>query len=91
MEENVISDALNWLASQQPGTSEYKNALAAYTTLIAIEKSLHDMKEPSLISKIMNNAAFVNGLVTIIVAVGMLHFEKTDIITSSVRSFVRSR
>ena len=89
MEENIIPDAINHLAKQQPGTQEYKDALGAYNTLITIEKTKKELEGPSRLAALFNNAPIINGFVTILVTVAMLQFEKTDIITSSVRSFVR--
>jgi hypothetical protein len=89
MEENIIPDAINYLASQRPGTREYKDALEAYNTLIKIEAMKKELEPPSRLTRIEGNAPVVNGIVTLIVSVVMLQFEKTDIITSSVRSFIR--
>lgn len=91
MEEDIIIGAINHLAAQTNGTPEYKDALEAYDRLIAIEKTKKELIEPSWIAKLVENAPIVNGIVTITVTVVMLQFEKTDIITSAVKSFIRSR
>lgn len=91
MEEDIIIGAINHLAAQKNGTDEYKDALVAYEKLILIEKAKKELIEPSWLGKLVENAPIVNGVVTITVTVIMLQFEKTDIITSAVKSFIRSR
>jgi len=91
MEDDIIIGAINHLASQKSGTPAYKDALEAYDKLIAIEKTKKELIDPSWFTKLIENAPVVNGAVTIIVTVVMLQFEKTDIITSAVKSFIRSR
>ena len=90
-EETFIPDAINHLAAQQPGTKEYDNALKAYNTLITIEKTIKELEGPSRLQSVLTNAP-LHGLVgNVAVSLLMLNFERLDIITSSVRSMIRSK
>lgn len=90
-EDRLIPDAINHLAAQTPGTKEYEEALKAYNTLIMIEKTLKELEDPSRIQSILGNGPLLGLFGNLAIAVLMLNFERLDIITSSVRSMIRSK
>jgi len=90
-EDNLIPDAINHLASQQPGTKEYDTALKSYNTLVSIEKTIKELEGPSGLQKVLNNGPLLGLVGNLAIAVMMLNFERLDIITSSVRSMIRSK
>lgn len=90
-EDNIIPDAINHLARQEPGTKEYEQALKSYNTLIMIEKTKKEIQDPSRLQSVLDNSALVGVFGNLAVAMLMLNFERLDIITSSVRSMIRSK
>jgi hypothetical protein len=90
-EETLIPRAINHLAKQAPGTKEYDEALKAYNTLVLIEKTKKEIAGPSRLDKVLGNAPIIGLIGNWGLMIGMLYFEKTDIITSSVRNLIRSK
>ena len=90
-ERTFIPEAINHLAKQEPGTKEYENALAAYNTLVSIEKTIIELEGPSGIHKLLSNGPLLGLVGNLAVSLLMLNFERMDVITSSVRSMIRSK
>lgn len=90
-EETFIPDAINYLAAQQPGTEEYEGALKALNTLVSIEKTMLEIEGPTGIHRVLSNAPLLGLIGNVAVSLLMLNFERLDIITSSVRSMIRSK
>lgn len=90
-EENDITvDLINYLAKQKPGTNEYDKALEQLKNLTHIQKEMKELN-PSKLGQFFSNPALVGIVGNFAIALLMLNYEKTDIITSSVRSMIRSK
>jgi hypothetical protein len=89
-EEKLIPDLINHLAQQPLGSKEYDSALKQLRELVHIQKELND-KPPSKVKQLLENSALIGVLGNFAIALLMLNYEKTDIITSSVRSMIRSK
>lgn len=90
-ERTFVPEAINHLASQEPGTKEYENALTALNTLVGIEKTIKELEGPTGIHKLLANGPLLGLVGNLVVSLLMLNFERMGIITSSVRSMIRSK
>jgi hypothetical protein len=90
-ERTFIPEAINHLAKQEPGTPEYENAISALNVLVNIERTLKELDGPKGVHRLLNNGPLLGLVGNLAVSVLMLNFERTGIITSSVRSMIRSK
>ena len=91
VERTFIPEAINHLAAQTPGTKEYETALKALDTLVSIEKTILEIEGPTGVHKLLSNGPLLGLIGNIGVSLLMLNFERMGIITSSVRSMIRSK
>lgn len=90
-EEPDIYPLVKKLSEAKPGTDEYDKLLKQLNQLVYIRKELRNLEKPSRVKELLNNSALIGVAGNLLVALLMLNFEKADIITSSVRSLIRSK
>jgi len=90
-ERTFIPEAINHLAKQEHGTKEYESAVTALNTLVNIEKTIKELDGPTGVHKLLSNGPLLGLVGNIAVSLLMLNFERAGIITSSVRSMIRSK